>query len=90
MASYGKWNTQGDEHSGDELSIEANLMKLKDMVLEQLFFLINIKKGKGMLICVWSVYQYHEGIWFLKLKQICQRDIYYLLVLIKGRNNKRV
>lgn len=38
-------------------------------------------KGKGVLICVCSVY--YE-------KPICQKDIYHFLVLMKGRNNKKV
>uniref|UniRef100_A0A8W8KBQ2 Uncharacterized protein n=1 Tax=Magallana gigas TaxID=29159 RepID=A0A8W8KBQ2_MAGGI len=52
-------------------------------------FLTYIKKRKGRIdMCMFSVSTYYEGI--LKLKPICQRDIYHLLDLMKGRNNKNV
>lgn len=40
-------------------------------------------------MCMFSVSTYHEGILFLKLNPIYQRNICNILVLMKGRNKKK-
>lgn len=54
------------------------------MGLEKLFSHMH-QKREG---CIESTY--HEGTWSQKLKKICQRVAYHLLVLIKGRHIKGV
>lgn len=77
--------------------LETNFQKREEFYANQghgtrtVIFLTYINKRKERIdMCMFSVSTYYEGILFLKLKPICQRDVYHLLVLMKGRNNKKV